>query len=70
MLHCFSDEDYSLLSNLPETSRVNEDSDEFQDVVKDFYDSIHEYHNRIKIIKVCRIYQCQQQLTINFVLYQ
>ncbi|CDQ74854.1 unnamed protein product [Oncorhynchus mykiss] len=46
------DEDYSLLSNLPETSRVNEDSDEFQDVVKDFYDSIHEYHNRIKIIKV------------------
>uniref|UniRef100_A0A4W5QB53 Poly [ADP-ribose] polymerase n=1 Tax=Hucho hucho TaxID=62062 RepID=A0A4W5QB53_9TELE len=46
------DEDYSLLSNLPETSRVNEDSDEFQDVVKDFYDSIQEYHNRIKIIKV------------------
>ncbi|KAJ8403065.1 hypothetical protein AAFF_G00359810 [Aldrovandia affinis] len=46
------DEDYSLLSNLPEASRVIEDSDEFQDVVKEFYDSIQEYHNKIKIIKV------------------
>ncbi|XP_041759193.1 protein mono-ADP-ribosyltransferase PARP10 [Coregonus clupeaformis] len=46
------DEDYSLLSNLPETSRVNKDSDEFKDVLKDFYDSIHEYHNEIRIIKV------------------
>ncbi|KAG7458165.1 hypothetical protein MATL_G00235240 [Megalops atlanticus] len=46
------DEDVSLLSNLPEASRVNEDSDEFQDVVKEFYDSIQEYHNKIKIVKV------------------
>ncbi|XP_023832227.1 protein mono-ADP-ribosyltransferase PARP10-like [Salvelinus sp. IW2-2015] len=46
------DEDYSLLSNLPETSRMNKDSDEFRDVVKDFYDSTQEYHNEIRIIKV------------------
>ncbi|CDQ75215.1 unnamed protein product [Oncorhynchus mykiss] len=46
------DEDYSLLSNLPETSRMNKDSDEFRDVVKDFYDSIQEFHNEIRIIKV------------------
>lgn len=69
MLHRFSDEDYSLLSNLPETSRVNEDSDEFQDVVKDFYDSIQEYHNEIRIIKVCGTYRRLQQLTINYALY-
>ncbi|XP_036371630.1 protein mono-ADP-ribosyltransferase PARP10 [Megalops cyprinoides] len=46
------DEDVSVLSNLPEASRVDEDSDEFQNVVKEFYDSIQEYHNKIKIIKV------------------
>ncbi|XP_020360933.1 protein mono-ADP-ribosyltransferase PARP10 [Oncorhynchus kisutch] len=46
------DEDYSLLSNLPEASRMNKDSDEFRDVVKDFYDSIQEFHNEIRIIKV------------------
>ncbi|KAJ8334239.1 hypothetical protein SKAU_G00398780 [Synaphobranchus kaupii] len=49
------DEDYSLLSNLPEASRVDEDSDEFQDVVKEFYDSIQDYHNKIKIIKVDKL---------------
>ncbi|XP_067112616.1 protein mono-ADP-ribosyltransferase PARP10 [Osmerus mordax] len=46
------EEDYSLLSTLPETSRVNEECDEFQDVVKEFYDSIQEFHNKIRIIKV------------------
>eukprot|EP00063_Salmo_salar_P058390 XP_014033225.1 PREDICTED: poly [ADP-ribose] polymerase 10-like [Salmo salar] len=46
------DEDYSPRSNLPETSIMNKDSDEFRDVVKDFYDSIQEYHNEIRIIKV------------------
>ncbi|KAL0962201.1 hypothetical protein UPYG_G00337040 [Umbra pygmaea] len=46
------DEDYSLLSSLPDTSRVTEDSDEFQDIVKAFYETIQEYHNKIKIIKV------------------
>ncbi|XP_010872114.2 protein mono-ADP-ribosyltransferase PARP10 [Esox lucius] len=45
------DRDYSL-SNLPETFRLNEDSDEFQDVKKDFYASIQEYHNKIRIVKV------------------
>ncbi|KAL4629917.1 poly ADP-ribose polymerase 10 isoform X1 [Arapaima gigas] len=49
------DEDYSLLSNLPEASRVYEDSEEFQDVVKDFYDTMQEYHNKIKIVKVDKI---------------
>ncbi|KAM4630657.1 protein mono-ADP-ribosyltransferase PARP10 [Polymixia lowei] len=46
------EEDYSLLSSLPDVSKVNEDSDEFQDVVKDFYGSIQEYHSKIRIIKV------------------
>ncbi|XP_017572428.1 protein mono-ADP-ribosyltransferase PARP10 [Pygocentrus nattereri] len=45
-------DDYSLLSDVPDTCRVDEASDEFQDVVREFYDSIHEYHNKIKIIKV------------------
>ncbi|KAM6958838.1 protein mono-ADP-ribosyltransferase PARP10 [Aplochiton taeniatus] len=47
-----AEEDYSLLASMPEASKVNEDSDEFQDVVKGFYDSIQEYHNKIRIIKV------------------
>ncbi|XP_076864433.1 protein mono-ADP-ribosyltransferase PARP10 [Brachyhypopomus gauderio] len=46
------DEDYSLVSDLPDTSRLDESSDEFQNVVKEFYDTIHDYHNKIKIIKV------------------
>ncbi|KAJ8267554.1 hypothetical protein COCON_G00127260 [Conger conger] len=49
------DDDFSLLSNLPEASRVDEDSDEFQNVVREFYDSIQEYHNKIKIIKVDKL---------------
>ncbi|KPP70001.1 hypothetical protein Z043_111206 [Scleropages formosus] len=49
------DEDYSLLSNLSEASRVDEDSDEFQDVVKNFYDTIQDHHNKIKIVKVDKI---------------
>lgn len=49
------EEDYSLLSSMPETARVNEDSDEFQDVVKDFYESIQEHHNKIRIIKVDKL---------------
>ncbi|XP_071769464.1 protein mono-ADP-ribosyltransferase PARP10 [Centroberyx gerrardi] len=47
-----SEEEYSLLSNLPQASKVDEDSDEFQDVVKNFYDSIQEYHSKIRIIQV------------------
>uniref|UniRef100_A0A8B9RIX1 Poly [ADP-ribose] polymerase n=1 Tax=Astyanax mexicanus TaxID=7994 RepID=A0A8B9RIX1_ASTMX len=31
---------------------IENGSEEFQDVISQFYDSIHEYHNRIKIIKV------------------
>ncbi|XP_072531780.1 protein mono-ADP-ribosyltransferase PARP10 [Salminus brasiliensis] len=46
------DDDYSLLSDVPDTCRVDEASDEFQNVVSEFYDSIHEYHNKIKVIKV------------------
>lgn len=46
------EEEYSILSNLPDASKVDEDSDEFQDVVKNFYDTIQEYHSKIRIIQV------------------
>ncbi|XP_056154745.1 protein mono-ADP-ribosyltransferase PARP10 [Lampris incognitus] len=46
------EEDYSLLSSLPEATRVDEGSDEFQNVVKDFYETIQEYHSKIRIVKV------------------
>lgn len=48
----FPEEEYSLLSNLPEAANVDEDSDEFQSVVKSFYETILDYHNKIRIIKV------------------
>ncbi|XP_040044867.2 protein mono-ADP-ribosyltransferase PARP10 isoform X1 [Gasterosteus aculeatus] len=47
-----TEEEYSLLSMLPETSKVDEESDEFQNVVKNFYATIQEYHSKIRIIKV------------------
>ncbi|KAM3858619.1 protein mono-ADP-ribosyltransferase PARP10 [Diretmus argenteus] len=47
-----AEEEYSLVASLPDTSKVDEDSDEFQDVVRDFYESIQEYHSKIRIIKV------------------
>lgn len=37
---------------MPEVSTVDVDSDEFQEVVKDFYDTLQDNHNKIKIIKV------------------
>lgn len=46
------EEDYSILSNLPEATKVDEDSDEFQIVVKNFYETIQQYHSKIRIIKV------------------
>ncbi|XP_010739268.3 uncharacterized protein parp10 isoform X2 [Larimichthys crocea] len=46
------EEEYSLLSNLPEASKVDEESDEFQNVVKNFYETIQEYHSKIRIIQV------------------
>ncbi|XP_059206308.1 protein mono-ADP-ribosyltransferase PARP10 [Centropristis striata] len=46
------EEEYSLLSNLPEASKVDEESDEFQKVVKSFYETIQEYHSKIRIIQV------------------
>ncbi|XP_069032476.1 protein mono-ADP-ribosyltransferase PARP10 [Embiotoca jacksoni] len=46
------EEEYSLLSNLPEVTKVDEESDEFQDVVKSFYETIKEYHSKIRIIQV------------------
>lgn len=48
----FSDEEYSLLSSLTEVCPVDVDSDEFQNVVKDFYDTLQDNHNKIRIIKV------------------
>ncbi|KAJ0054779.1 hypothetical protein NL108_002924, partial [Boleophthalmus pectinirostris] len=44
--------DYSLLSNLPEATRVDEESDEFQMVVKNFYETIQQFHSKIRIVKV------------------
>ncbi|XP_070841491.1 protein mono-ADP-ribosyltransferase PARP10 [Chaetodon trifascialis] len=49
------EEEYSLLSNLPEATKVDEESDEFQNVVKSFYETIHEYHSKIRIIQVEKI---------------
>lgn len=46
------EEEYSLLSNLPDTIKVDEESDEFQNVVKSFYETIQEYHSKIRIIQV------------------
>ncbi|XP_070703042.1 protein mono-ADP-ribosyltransferase PARP10 [Pempheris klunzingeri] len=46
------EEEYSLLSNLPEATKVDEESDEFQNVVKHFYETIQEYHSKIRIIQV------------------
>ncbi|KAM7383842.1 hypothetical protein PAMA_011284 [Pampus argenteus] len=45
-------EEYSLLSNLPEATKLDEESDEFQNVVKNFYETIQEYHSKIRIIQV------------------
>lgn len=47
-----TEEEYSLLSNLPEVTKVDEESDEFQNVVKSFYETIQEYHSKIRIIQV------------------
>uniref|UniRef100_A0A3Q4G4Y7 Poly [ADP-ribose] polymerase n=1 Tax=Neolamprologus brichardi TaxID=32507 RepID=A0A3Q4G4Y7_NEOBR len=44
--------DYSVLSNFPEATKVDEESDEFQNVVKQFYETIQEYHSKIRIIQV------------------
>ncbi|XP_054462621.1 protein mono-ADP-ribosyltransferase PARP10 [Anoplopoma fimbria] len=46
------EEEYSLLSNMPEATKVDEESDEFQNVVKNFYETIQEYHSKIRIIQV------------------
>ncbi|XP_041105205.1 protein mono-ADP-ribosyltransferase PARP10-like isoform X2 [Polyodon spathula] len=45
-------EDLSAISSMPDIARVNEATDEFQNVVRAFYDSIKEFHNKIRIIKV------------------
>ncbi|KAK0150584.1 Poly [ADP-ribose] polymerase 10 [Merluccius polli] len=46
------EEQCSLLSKLPDVAGVDESSVEFQEVVKNFYSTIEEYHSKIKIIKV------------------
>uniref|UniRef100_A0A671SUZ2 Poly [ADP-ribose] polymerase n=2 Tax=Sinocyclocheilus anshuiensis TaxID=1608454 RepID=A0A671SUZ2_9TELE len=50
-----ADEDCSLLSSMPEVCPVDEDSDEFENVVKDFYDTLQDSHNKIRIIKVDKL---------------
>ncbi|XP_028316889.1 protein mono-ADP-ribosyltransferase PARP10 isoform X2 [Gouania willdenowi] len=44
--------EYSLLSNFPEAIKLDVVSDEFQNVVKNFYSTLHEYNNRIRIVQV------------------
>lgn len=51
---CLTEEEYSLLSNLPEAAKLDENSDEFQNVVKSFYETIQDYHNKIRIVKVIK----------------
>lgn len=46
------EDNYSQLSNMPEATKVDEESEEFQDVVKNFYGTIQEFHSKIRIIKV------------------
>ncbi|KAK5613509.1 hypothetical protein CRENBAI_020932 [Crenichthys baileyi] len=46
------EEEYSLLLNLPDATKIDEESEEFQDVVKNFYSTIQEYHSKIRIIQV------------------
>ncbi|KAM4549547.1 protein mono-ADP-ribosyltransferase PARP10 [Fundulus diaphanus] len=46
------EEEYSLLSHLPDATKINEESEEFQEVVKTFYSTIQEYHSKIRIIQV------------------
>ncbi|XP_039978314.1 protein mono-ADP-ribosyltransferase PARP10 [Xiphias gladius] len=50
-----TEEEYSLLSNLPEATKVDEESDEFQNVVKNFYETMQEYHSKIRIIQVQKL---------------
>lgn len=47
-----TEEEYSLLLNMPERTKVVEKSEEFQNVIKNFYATIQEYHSKIKIIQV------------------
>lgn len=61
-----SEEEFSLLSSLPDACRVDENSDEFQDVVKEFYDTIQEFHNKIKIVKVGLCHAVLQDLNSFF----
>ncbi|RVE66418.1 hypothetical protein OJAV_G00107150 [Oryzias javanicus] len=49
------EEEYSLLSNLPDATKITEDSEEFQNVVKNFYATIYEHHSKIRIIQVERL---------------
>ncbi|XP_005809431.2 poly [ADP-ribose] polymerase 10 [Xiphophorus maculatus] len=46
------EEEYSLLSHLPDATKIDEESEEFQEVVKNFYSTIQEYHSKIRIIQV------------------
>lgn len=48
----FTDEEYSLLSNLPEATKLPKESDEFQLVMQNFYATLKGYHSKIKIIHV------------------
>ncbi|XP_024113660.1 protein mono-ADP-ribosyltransferase PARP10 isoform X2 [Oryzias melastigma] len=49
------EEELSLLSNLPDATKITEDSEEFQNVVKNFYATIYEHHSKIRIIQVERL---------------
>uniref|UniRef100_A0A3P9MPW9 Poly [ADP-ribose] polymerase n=1 Tax=Oryzias latipes TaxID=8090 RepID=A0A3P9MPW9_ORYLA len=52
--------EYSLLSNLPDATKITEDSEEFQYVVTNFYSTIYEHHSKIRIIQVNMAAAAQQ----------
>lgn len=57
-----TEEEYSLLLHLPDATKIDEESEEFQDVVKNFYSTIQEYHSKIRIIQVKREDDASQQV--------
>ncbi|KAG2465163.1 PAR10 polymerase, partial [Polypterus senegalus] len=44
-----------MVSVLPEMTRINESTMEYQDIVKEFYNTMNEYLNKIKIVKIEKV---------------
>ena len=50
--HMMTEEEFSLLSNLPDVYGLDKSSEEFQEVARNFYSTLQDPHSRIKIVKV------------------